>query len=254
MPQDWGVSEALVSLFCSKPGRHSSFMESASSGTCSDRSGRTRRAAAAESAARLGRFAALFNLCICQESIGSPRSEPLLLGEPCAGKGGSAEFWSHARRAIRGQSPPPSVAWGPYTGVSANQAWPVQLACPHVHIISVLFAMPSQWALQYFDFSSGTQLHAAFAHFLELAMVLLCRSTSGGSTADRFDAGFEWKGSTRVSILGRYAVEESGSQEPHFVECLRDQEDGSRFGAEVTGTPRAQTETRVPGARCSRRE
>jgi hypothetical protein len=46
-----------------------------------------------------------------------------------------------------------------------------------VQTISVLLAIPSQWALQYFDLSGGTQLQAALAHFLELAMVLLCRST-----------------------------------------------------------------------------
>jgi hypothetical protein len=40
-----------------------------------------------------------------------------------------------------------------------------------------LSAIPSQWALQYFDFSSAIQLQAAFAHFLgaALAIVLLCR-------------------------------------------------------------------------------
>jgi hypothetical protein len=42
-----------------------------------------------------------------------------------------------------------------------------------------LSAIPSQWALQYFDFSSAIQLHAAFAHFLAvaLAIVLLYRHT-----------------------------------------------------------------------------
>jgi hypothetical protein len=46
--------------------------------------------------------------------------------------------------------------------------------------------MPSQWALQYFDLSVGTQLQAAFAHFLELAMVLLCRFAQGGVAAQEF--------------------------------------------------------------------
>ena len=41
--------------------------------------------------------------------------------------------------------------------------------------ISVLSAIPSQWALQYFDLSAAGQLQAAFAHFLELAIVLLYR-------------------------------------------------------------------------------
>jgi len=44
-----------------------------------------------------------------------------------------------------------------------------------VQTISTLLAMPSQWALQYFDFSGGTQLQAALAHFLGLAMILLYR-------------------------------------------------------------------------------
>jgi hypothetical protein len=51
-------------------------------------------------------------------------------------------------------------------------ALPSQLEWPHLHVISVLSAMPSQWALQYFAFSGGMQLHAAFAHFLGvLAMI-----------------------------------------------------------------------------------
>ena len=35
--------------------------------------------------------------------------------------------------------------------------------------------MPSQWALQYFPFSGAGQVQAAFAHFLGLAIILLCR-------------------------------------------------------------------------------
>jgi len=38
-------------------------------------------------------------------------------------------------------------------------------------MISVLSAMPSQWALQYFCFSGATQLQAGFAHFLVLAIL-----------------------------------------------------------------------------------
>ena len=53
---------------------------------------------------------------------------------------------------------------------------PVQPGWPQEQTISILLAIPSQWALQYFDPSEGVQLHAAFAHFFELAMVLLYRS------------------------------------------------------------------------------
>jgi hypothetical protein len=38
-------------------------------------------------------------------------------------------------------------------------------------MISVLSAMPSQWALQYFCFSGAMQLQAGFAHFLVLAII-----------------------------------------------------------------------------------
>jgi len=37
-------------------------------------------------------------------------------------------------------------------------------------MISVLSAMPSQWALQYFCFSGAMQLQAGFAHFFVAAM------------------------------------------------------------------------------------
>jgi hypothetical protein len=54
--------------------------------------------------------------------------------------------------------------------VGANEissyAPPSQFVWPHLQTISVLSAMPSQWALQYFALSGGMQLHAAFAHFL----------------------------------------------------------------------------------------
>ena len=52
---------------------------------------------------------------------------------------------------------------------------PEQLEWPQVQTISVLLAIPSQWALQYFELPSAGQLQAALAHFLELAMVLLYR-------------------------------------------------------------------------------
>jgi hypothetical protein len=45
--------------------------------------------------------------------------------------------------------------------------------------------MPSQWALQYFEPSVGTQLQAGFAHFLALAICppsLVC-------TADKLTTG-----------------------------------------------------------------
>jgi hypothetical protein len=42
---------------------------------------------------------------------------------------------------------------------------PSQFEWPHLHTISVLSAIPSQWALQYFPLSGGMQLQAALAHF-----------------------------------------------------------------------------------------
>jgi len=44
-------------------------------------------------------------------------------------------------------------------------AW-VQPSWPQVQTISILLAIPSQWALQYFSFSGAVQLQAEFAHFL----------------------------------------------------------------------------------------
>jgi hypothetical protein len=44
-------------------------------------------------------------------------------------------------------------------------AW-VQPSWPQVQTISILLAIPSQWALQYFSFSGAVQLHAELAHFL----------------------------------------------------------------------------------------
>lgn len=58
---------------------------------------------------------------------------------------------------------------------------------PHEQTISVLLAIPSQWALQYFELPSAGQLQAALAHFLELAMILLYRSPWRFGAADRFD-------------------------------------------------------------------
>jgi hypothetical protein len=51
--------------------------------------------------------------------------------------------------------------------------YPEQLVWPQVQTISVLSAIPSQWALQYFEPLGAMQLQAAFAHFLELAIVFL---------------------------------------------------------------------------------
>jgi len=42
----------------------------------------------------------------------------------------------------------------------------VQGGWPQVQTISTLSATPSQWALQYFSFSGGTQTQAGLAHFL----------------------------------------------------------------------------------------
>jgi len=43
---------------------------------------------------------------------------------------------------------------------------PLQWGWPHWQATSVLPASPSQWALQYFEPSGGTQEQAEFAHFL----------------------------------------------------------------------------------------
>ena len=50
-------------------------------------------------------------------------------------------------------------------------ASPRQLECPHAQSTSVLPAMPSQWALQYFDPSVGIQEQAGFSHFLGCAIL-----------------------------------------------------------------------------------
>ncbi|SPE28654.1 hypothetical protein SBA5_680015 [Candidatus Sulfotelmatomonas gaucii] len=49
---------------------------------------------------------------------------------------------------------------------------PAQSEWPHRQTTSARVPMPSQWALQYFDPSLGTQLQAGFAHFLALAIRL----------------------------------------------------------------------------------
>jgi hypothetical protein len=97
----------------------------------------------------------------------------------------------------------------------ACHMWPEQLGWPQVQTISTLLAMPSQWALQYFDLSGGTQLQAAFAHFLELAMVLLRRPRfpkNGRISAQEYDAGSGPKGGTAArQIQGSKMGSEGGS-------------------------------------------
>ena len=57
--------------------------------------------------------------------------------------------------------------------------WPVQPGCPHEQEISILLAIPSQWALQYLEPSEAGQLQAAFAHFLEFAIGFLLYRSGG---------------------------------------------------------------------------
>lgn len=52
---------------------------------------------------------------------------------------------------------------------------PPQSAWPHKQLISLLFPMPSQWALQYFPFSGAGQVQAAFAHFFGVLAIVLLR-------------------------------------------------------------------------------
>jgi len=66
-----------------------------------------------------------------------------------------------------------------------------------VHTISVLFAIPSQWGLQYFELAGAIQLQAALAHFLGLAIVLLWieEPHTVGLPCGTFDAALGRKGS-----------------------------------------------------------
>jgi hypothetical protein len=52
-------------------------------------------------------------------------------------------------------------------------AFPAHPAWPQRQTISILFAIPSQCALQYLLFSDAGQLQAAFAHFFGLSISLL---------------------------------------------------------------------------------
>jgi hypothetical protein len=52
-------------------------------------------------------------------------------------------------------------------------------------MISVLSAMPSQWALQYFCLSGATQLQAGFAHFFVPAIITSEVGPSPGARAAR---------------------------------------------------------------------
>lgn len=57
----------------------------------------------------------------------------------------------------------------------ASLTLPPQSGWPHKHMISILFPIPAQWSLQYFALLGGTQVQAALAHFLALAIAhLLC--------------------------------------------------------------------------------
>jgi hypothetical protein len=65
-------------------------------------------------------------------------------------------------------------------------------------MISVLLAMPSQWALQYFCLSGAMQLQAEFAHFFVSAIftseVRIVPSAGSALGMDDFDAGGGEKG------------------------------------------------------------
>jgi hypothetical protein len=65
---------------------------------------------------------------------------------------------------------------------------PAQSGWPHKQAISILFAIPSQWALQYLALPGGMHEQAALPHFLGFAIVLPSRIHSdvlpyGGTTA-----------------------------------------------------------------------
>ena len=83
-----------------------------------------------------------------------------------------------------------------------------QPSWPQVHMISVLSAMPSQWALQYFSFSGGTQLQAGFAHFFVPAIVChvpdsTTRLPSWHPGIERFRCRVTEKGMASEATLGR---------------------------------------------------
>ena len=114
--------------------------------------------------------------------------------------------------------------------VGANEissyAPPSQFVWPHLQTISVLSAMPSQWALQYFALSGGMQLHAAFAHFLGVLAMMppwMCpldgKYDAGIGTKDseRFLAEFclisvEFRSNLRYSLKTRRASAIGGQQ------------------------------------------
>ena len=74
-------------------------------------------------------------------------------------------------------------------------AW-LQPSWPQVQTISVLLAIPSQWALQYFSFSGAVQLQAEFAHFLGVLAIFPPSNDRMNGFRDQpdYDAGFERKG------------------------------------------------------------
>jgi hypothetical protein len=85
-------------------------------------------------------------------------------------------------------------------------ASPLQSLCPQRHNTSTRSPLPSQWALQYFEPSEGTQLHAGFAHFFGLAMVHLPRSARRSLARNgpaRLYAGFRCAGEGNCRLLGR---------------------------------------------------
>jgi hypothetical protein len=99
--------------------------------------------------------------------------------------------------------------------------WPEQPSWPQVQTISVLSAIPSQWALQYLDLSAAMQLQAAFAHFLALAMVLLNRPTreiQAASAVDPWDA--KWGGKV-VRATNRLPGTAPGWSDKLFVDPER---------------------------------
>jgi len=61
---------------------------------------------------------------------------------------------------------------------------------PQVQTISILFAIPSQWALQYFSFVGAGQLQAEFAHFLGVLAISPPQHRDGSPLA-RYDANSE---------------------------------------------------------------
>jgi hypothetical protein len=97
------------------------------------------------------------------------------------------------------------------TGFYAFVTSPAHSWCPQRQTTSVRLAIPSQWALQYFDPSDGTQLHAGFAHFFGFVIVHLPRSVRcslARNGPDRLYAGF------RCAVAGKRCFLSALSQLP----------------------------------------